>query len=215
MARVNGVNSDYQLINGTIQEVSSEPAELYMKIFICPYRQPNALEPLNGASRRCEGIDSLCPKGDKGDGALGHAMIQLHQGEGIKLITDKDNRLVLDQEGNIRLSPSINGKAEVNGAFVIKRKSGEEVLLDVSLNKISLQVDGGPKIHIDGNRVQVIKQSSPKKVIVDITEDDITLEADSGAKVSLKQNGDIDLHTKANSGTVTIHGNLHVTGKTI
>lgn len=140
MVRIKGANSDYQYSAGKVQKVEPQPEKVYLKLFICPYDQPSSVEPNEGNC--CNGIDRTCPNQGK---KQGHALIQLHQETGIQLVTDKDNQIVINQQGNIQLIPSSGGKAEVNGALMVKQQN--QVLLEISNQTISLQL-GEAKISL-------------------------------------------------------------------
>lgn len=99
MARINGANSDFVYANGSVVELEPKPNPLFMKIFICPYDQPSALQE-EDEDNTCDGTDDGCPESGT---TAGHAMIQLHQANGIELVTDSGNTIVIDQVGNIRL----------------------------------------------------------------------------------------------------------------
>ena len=142
MVRIKGANSDYEysVANETVQAVDPQPEKLYLKLFICPYDQPSSVEPNEGNC--CNGIDRTCPNQGK---KQGHALIQLHQEDGIQLVTDNNNQIVINQKGNIQLLPSPGGQAEVNGALLVKQQN--QVLLEISDQTISLQL-GGAKISL-------------------------------------------------------------------
>jgi len=112
MVRLKGANSDYEYSSQTdgIVDKTTERPELFLQIFICPYDMPSRIEkPHNG--KWCIGTDQNCPhEGNKS----GHALINLHQKEGISLITDNNNKLSVTQEGNIELIPA-------SGKVIIKR----------------------------------------------------------------------------------------------
>ncbi|MBC1195767.1 hypothetical protein H0901_10970 [Microcystis aeruginosa BLCCF158] len=144
MVRIKGANSDYEYSSEKreVIAVNPQPEELYLKIFICPYDQPSVVEPNEGKDKCCHGSDSTCPnQGEK----QGHALIHLHQERGIELVTDNNNQIVVNQKGNIQLIPSPGGQAEVNGALLVKQQN--QVLLEISSQKISLQL-GGAKISL-------------------------------------------------------------------
>lgn len=140
MVRIKGANSDYKYSAGKVEKVEPQPEKVYLKLFICPYDQPSHVEPNEGNC--CNGIDRTCPNQGK---KQGHALIQLHQETGIQLVTDKDNQIVINQQGNIELIPSPGGQAEVNGALMVKQQ--DELLLEISSQTISLQL-GGAKISL-------------------------------------------------------------------
>lgn len=140
MVRIKGANSDYKYSAGKVEKVEPQPEKVYLKLFICPYDQPSSVEPNEGNC--CNGIDRTCPNQGK---KQGHALIQLHQEDGIQLVTDNNNQIVINQQGNIELIPSPGGQAEVNGALMVKQQN--ELLLEISDQTISLQL-GGAKISL-------------------------------------------------------------------
>lgn len=144
MVRIKGANSDYEysVANETVQAVDPQPEKLYLKLFICPYDQPSSVDPHKAEEPCCNGIDRTCPNQGK---KQGHALIQLHQEDGIQLVTDNNNQIVINQKGNIQLLPSPGGQAEVNGALLVKQQN--QVLLEISNQTISLQL-GGAKISL-------------------------------------------------------------------
>lgn len=171
MARINGVNSDYIMQEGAIIAVDPKPANLELKLFLCPHEQKNALE---AESNTCTGVDTLCPSPAL---KTGHALLHLSQTEGIKLKTDGGNELRLHQNsgqdaGVILLKPA--SKVKVTGVMEL--------------------VAGGHTITITPSATGV------------------TLQHANGARVVFKANGDLDLVTKNNTGTVNIQGNLVVSG---
>ncbi|MEM6263411.1 MAG: hypothetical protein AAGI38_12940 [Bacteroidota bacterium] len=173
MARINGTNSDYvfDAVSGGVVEVPDPKPAVEMRLFICPYDMPNTLEDQGSEPSRCIGIDEDCPNPTKS----GHALMHLHQNDGITLRTDNRNILQLTQNGDIQLRPSTGGQAEVRGIFEVRQASGNTVLLEV-----------GPS--------------------------DVRIRAVNGAEVVIRSNGNIDLITENNAGTVNIQGNLVVSG---
>ncbi|MEO1261098.1 MAG: hypothetical protein AAFZ15_20015 [Bacteroidota bacterium] len=149
MARINGVNSDFHLqTNGEIKEDQGDP--LFMKLFICPYNEPNALEEASGAV--CTGIDTACPATPN---KTGHALVELNQDNGITLRTDNGNNLQVDQGGNIRLNP--NGDLKVKTGFTIK----------VTGNKVSLESPSGAKVVMQSNgNVDIFTKNDNGNVVV-------------------------------------------------
>ncbi|MEM0995717.1 MAG: hypothetical protein AAGN35_01500 [Bacteroidota bacterium] len=169
MARINGVNSDYIKQGDGIIEVDPKPANLEMKLFICPYGQPSSLE---AESNYCDGTDSGCPNSAGND--PGHALMQLSQSDGVRLQADGGNELRVHQgNGPITLAPA-SGTVEVSGALTLE---------------------------VDGQRLSITPSTAG-----------IMLEHTNGARVVFLPNGDLDLITKNNSGTVNIQGNLVVSG---
>ncbi|GCL56560.1 hypothetical protein NIES3806_39220 [Microcystis aeruginosa NIES-3806] len=153
MVRIKGANSDYKYSAGKVEKVEPQPEKVYLKLFICPYDQPSSVEPNEGNC--CNGIDRTCPNQGK---KQGHALIQLHQEDGIQLVTDNNNQIVINQQGNIELIPSPGGQAEVNGALMVKQQ--DELLLEISNQTISLQL-GGAKISLTpAGKIEI---STPKQ----------------------------------------------------
>lgn len=148
MARINGVNSDYHLkTNGEIKEEPGNP--LFMKLFICPYKQPSALEKASGPV--CTGTNTACPSPTK----TGHAMVELNQANGITLMTDNGNSLNVDQAGNIQLNPSNDLK--IKTGFTIK----------VTGNTVSLESPGGSKVVLQANgNVDIFTKNNAGNVVV-------------------------------------------------
>lgn len=172
MARINGINSDYILGPDGIVEVPPLPGNLDLKLFLCPYKEPNALEATSGT---CTGTDSACPH----DGPkTGHALVHLSETQGVRLATDSGTQLRLHQNsgvdaGKISLSPA---------AAVVK-------------------VNGGMEMVAGGHTLTITPSATG-----------ITVQHANGARVVFLPTGDLQLITKANTGTVTIQGNLVVTG---
>ena len=141
--RIKGANSDYKWVkpatetDSPIQEERGD--ELYLQVFVCPDGQPSRVEKNEG--QYCQGTDATCPSKAKG-----HALVHLNKKDGVSLVADNGNRLVVDQDGRIRLLAQ------------------KEVILEIGGNRLTIKADG------------------------------------------------IELST-AQSGQVTINGNLRVTGK--
>lgn len=139
ISRINGINSDYEMTEGgVIEEVNPGPKKLFMRLFICPYRKPNKLKQRTGI---CEGKNTSCPSPDK----IGHALVELHEKDGIKLMTDDGNQLVVDQEGNIRLDANIAVK--VKNTLSVK----DAFTVSVTNNTVSLEGPNGAKIVMNSN----------------------------------------------------------------
>jgi|SRR5919202_3874489 phage gp45-like len=150
LGRIKGANSDYKYFEnkGIIAE-DPEASSAYLQIFICPYREPSRVEQHQGQGTWCEGRDETCPhrKTVEAPAAPGHALIYLHQEEGIKLVGDNGNQIAIDNKtGSIQLHPSAKGQAEVSGTFVVKQKN-DNVLLEISDKEVLIQL-GGAKIRI-------------------------------------------------------------------
>ena len=172
MGRINGENSDYKLVDGQIQPV--DPFQtLELRLFICPYNQPNKLEPLDDALGRCTGIVSVCPHVSQKNG---HALIHLHQNEGISLVTDNNNQLRLDQNGNIQLNPAAGGEVQIKG-------------------KLKLTI-GGNNLEVGYNNEVMLQSASGAQVI--LKQDgsiDITPKSDS--TINLKGDVAVTAHIEA------------------
>lgn len=200
MVRIKGANSDYVYVGDPAQPIEErkDADPLYLKIFICPYDMPSSVEPNDGAV--CEGTDADCPHGASSSHAKdspGHALISLHQYEGIKLVADQGNQLVVDnQSGHIRLAPTAQGQVQVQGQLVVQTADGE-ALLTVSPQGIAVQ---GP---ITLNQGALTIQAAA---------DGIHVQADNGAEIQMTAQGDIEL-TPHPTGSVKVHGNLDVTGE--
>lgn len=126
MVRIKGANSDY-VYTGNPQEFIKEQKDadpLYLKIFICPYDMPSRVEPNQG--QVCEGTDAECPHGEN---SSGHALICLHEKEGISLVT--------------------NNQIAAQGIFVVKTQDGKDILLEVSSQSISMKISNGAEITIN------------------------------------------------------------------
>ncbi len=109
--RIKGANSDYEFSPEAQQIIEVDPKAkvTFLQVFICPYGMPSkvdqVLEPEppylgdKGAILSCNGTDTDCPS--KG---AGHAMLELHQTDGVKLSTGTAE-LNIGQAGAITLSP--------------------------------------------------------------------------------------------------------------
>jgi hypothetical protein len=148
MARINGINSDFAMVGGKIDKVTPTPANLELKLFLCPYEQNNALEAESGV---CNGLNSTCPNpGPK----TGHAIVHLSQNEGISLVTDGGTKLQLHQNsgpnaGTIALSPA-NAKVRINGALEIVSQ-GQTFTITPSPAGITLQHTNGAGVVLKAN----------------------------------------------------------------
>jgi len=148
MARINGVNSDYKFIGGKIEEVKPPPSPLELKLFICPTAQKNSIE---AEGLVCEGQNTNCPA-TPAPLKNGHAMMHLHQQTGLHLVTDNNNRLQLDQAGNILLQPSVAGKVETRGNVEMKNAAGNATLVSLQNNTVIITVAGARvEVKADGS----------------------------------------------------------------
>ena len=157
MARINGINSDYKKTGESILPVEPPPSNLELKLFLCPYGEPNQLE---AESNVCTGTDTACPHSPQDSG---HAMVHLSQADGIRLQTDSDNQLRLFQKddqnfpGSIHLSPSspgeakVNGKLRVDGNFEVRTSNGNTVLINVTGSTVTVRNSSGARIVLKSN----------------------------------------------------------------
>lgn len=134
------LESGGRLIDGT-----RYPDPLNMKLFICPYKEDSALEAENNT---CEGTKAACPHGA---GSIGHAMIELHENNGIELTTDDGNQLTLKQDGNILLHPTSSGAVEVRGKLVVKSSNGTQTVIDAATGEVTLKAGTGAEIVMNSN----------------------------------------------------------------
>jgi hypothetical protein len=119
--RIKGVNSDYTFDVGAGQIVENKSADpLYLKIFICPNQMPSRIEPPHHG-HWCEGTDADCPAPDQ----AGHALISLHQYEGIALVaqqitlqTPTGATIQLHGE-SIDITPGPNGVVTIHGNLAV------------------------------------------------------------------------------------------------
>lgn len=115
MGRINGINSEYEFKNGSVAEVTPKPVSpLYMKLYICP---DGIKSPLEAQNDYCIGTNESCP--GKKDG---HAMIQLHEADGVEIMAGSKNRILVKQNGDIELGKE-GGPARIilqdNGQILI------------------------------------------------------------------------------------------------
>lgn len=144
MVRIKGANSDYRydLDSEQIQEVKPPPNPLHLNLYICPYDMPSPIEaPKDG--EWCDGRDATCPHPNA---SPGHALVQLHQADGISLVTDHDNQLVVDQTGHIRLEPG-------QGKVLIGKADHARLHIQQTQHGWEIQLANGPRLHLtqDGN----------------------------------------------------------------
>jgi hypothetical protein len=139
MVRIKGANSDYVYTGNSKEPIKEEKNAdpLYLKIFICPNDMPSRIEEPHGG-KWCEGTDKDCPK--ERDKKSGHAMICLHQTEGISLVTPntvktKSHSFTVESEsGNEVLKVS-----EERFSIALKPQAGKEVRLEISNTGISMK----------------------------------------------------------------------------
>lgn len=225
--RIKGSNSDYAYSMEKGQVTPVEGADpLFLQIYICPHGMPGPVDQVDPEKLKkempylldgdkvklCQGSDvgwgtgadarSACPH----DGPVaGHALVSLHQTEGLKLVTNNRNMIALDQAGNIQIAPA--KKAEVVGALSVKGTA--EWLEDVKVNgrftatapvtiQNSLSVTGDLTIRPTSN------------IQMEVTTERVAIQA-HGAFIIIDNSGDIRL-TPRTGNKVTVAGNLEVTG---
>jgi len=75
-----------------------------LKIFICPAREPSRSEKHEN-NQYCKGVDSQCTIGDASK-KKGHALLELHEKNGVSIVADNGTCIDADQNGKISLSTS-------------------------------------------------------------------------------------------------------------
>lgn len=209
MVRIKGCNSDYIFDLGSHQ-IKEQPKDkpVYLKIFVCPNDMPSQVEAphKNQANNWCQGTDEGCPDPKHN----GHALIQLHQEEGIAFVTQN--------------------LIAAKGPFVVQ-PNGESVALSVNQNQVTTQVP--TVIQPDGQRavVQVTEQEfvamvpqqgtgnpqtagapteSEPRFYLSVSQQGIVLQAPNGTLIQLN-NSSIEI-TPAEQAKVKINGNLEIYG---
>lgn len=210
MARINGINSDYRMVGGKVQEVSPAPlpppANLDLKLWICPAGSPNGLEAETGT---CTGLNTTCPSAH-----AGHALVHLSETEGLKLVTDAGTSLQLFQNsgpnaGQIVLHPAA-AKVHVDGVLELTA-GGHTVTITPSAAGITVQHAGGGAVKFKSNGSLELTTGG-QTVTVSGTGTALTIAHANGSQVAFKNSGGLDLVTNGGTGTVNISGNLVVSG---
>lgn len=201
MVRIKGCNSDYifDLKTQQIKEQSKD-RPVYLKIFVCPNDMPSQVEaPHNNQPNNwCQGIDASCPDPNH----QGHALIHLHEKEGIALVTQNP--------------------IAAKGPFVVQ-PNGEQPVFSANAAQVMAQVPMA--VQPDGQRavLQVTETafvaSVPGKSStgqeagfqISVSQQGIVLKAPNGAVIQLG-NDSIEI-TPAQKGTVKINGNVEITGE--
>ena len=192
MGRINGVNSDYGRIKGVISPMPSpmpapvSPAPtpppqwktLELKLFICPENIPNRLE---ADTSVCEGLNTSCPA----HGA-GHALVQLHENDGLRLVTDNNNCLQLDQSGNINMTPATTGKVVMTGNVEIR--NGVLNILDAGGNPFLSVANSAFNLNINGLSMNIDASGN------------LTITPPPSGKVTI--NGDLNVNNLHATGTI-------------
>lgn len=159
MVRIKGCNSDYRfdLKTGQIQEQSKEQP-VYLKIFVCPNDMPSPVEkPYNGkAGNWCQGTDANCPDPQK---KPGHALISLHQTEGIAFVTT--NPIVakgpfqVQPDGQQSVFQVTNTGCLVTGPVVLQTKPDQGFQISVSDQGIVLSTPDAAMICVTHNAIEI------------------------------------------------------------
>jgi hypothetical protein len=177
--RIKGANSDYKYVKGgQLPIVEEKGNDLYLGVFLCPGEAPSRVEENDGPGTYCEGTTVSCPKKTPG-----HARIHLDKVKGASLETDNNNRVVVDQAGNILLG-SVN-ETKVQNKLSVTNASNQ-VLLSVSGNELTIQI-GKSKFVVSDAGIEL--HSADKKGSVTI-------------------NGDLKV-----TGALNVTGDLAVSGK--
>jgi len=144
MVRIKGANSDYVYTGDSTEPIKEDKNAdpLYLKIFICPNDMPSRVEKPH-QDQWCEGTDETCPSPEK----KGHAMICLHQQDGISLVTPN----TVKAKGAFAVE-SNSGKevlrvSENHLSFRLKPNKNQEISLKISEEEVSMQL-GGANISI-------------------------------------------------------------------
>jgi len=208
--RVNGTNSDYRFYSETesIQSVLEKekkwPDPLELKLFICPTGQKTSLQ-TDKPAETCTGVNSACPTK-----STGHALLQLHQREGIRLRTDNDNHIQLDQNGNIKLSPTASGKIEAVGNVEVKDTAGN---LRLNIAQDTVQLAGRIELKY-GTTSLILEKDS---VVVKVNNHSLEIKSNGEVKISSVGGGiSMDANgvtiTPASNTKVSVVGDLQVSG---
>ncbi|HBL11924.1 MAG TPA: hypothetical protein DD379_11045 [Cyanobacteria bacterium UBA11162] len=181
MVRIKGSNSDYQYTGDPktpIQE-NKTANPLYLKIFICPNDMPSCIEPPHNG-HWCEGTDEDCPAEEK---KLGHAMICLHQTEGISLITNNTVKAKGSFAVESKGSEELLRVSEEGISFSTKFKDGKTLHLKIAEQEVSLQL-GEAKVSI--TQAGDIELSTPN-------ESGVMINGNLTIQGNLRLNGNIEL----------------------
>ncbi len=183
MVRIKGCNSDYlfDLKTGQIQEQSKDKP-VYLKIFVCPNDMPSPVEePYDGkVDNWCQGTDAACPAPQK---KTGHALISLHQTEGIAFVTP--NPIVA--KGPFQVQP--------DGQQPVFQVTNTDCLMTGSV-VLQTKPDKGFQISVSD---QGIVLSSPDAAMIRVTHN--TIEITPGKTGTVKINGNLEV-----TGAITMAG---------
>lgn len=192
MVRIKGANSDYifDANSGQIQEQSKDQP-VYLKIYICPNDMPSQVEPPHNG-QWCQGIDATCPHPDK---KPGHALISLHQTEGIALETPNTiaakGKFVVQPKGKPPVFQAAESGVTVSAPLTVSSPLTVTDLLTITAPiALKTQKDNGTQLTINSQ--------------------EFTLQTADGTKIQIKGN-QVEI-TPGATGKVKINGNLEVTG---
>lgn len=159
MVRIKGCNSDYvfDLGTGQIQE-QSQDQPVYLKIFVCPNDMPSQVEkPYDDkAGNWCQGIDADCPHPQKQEG---HALICLHQTDGIAFITQ--NQIVakgpfeVQPDGKQPVLQVTETNCVVTVPVVLQTQQERGFQISVSPDGIVLKTPDAAMIHLNNNSIEI------------------------------------------------------------
>jgi hypothetical protein len=208
--RINGTNSDYRYyskyrgVQSVYKEEKIWPDPLELKLFICPTAQKTSLQ-TDKPAEMCTGINTVCPTK-----STGHALLQLHQRDGIRLRTDNNNHIQLDQNGNIKLSPTASGKIVAVGNVEVEDNAGN---LRLNIAQDTVQLAG--RIELKYGTTSLILEND--SVVVKVNNHSLEIKSNGEVKISsgggsilMDANG-ITLTPAANT-KVKVDGNLQVSG---
>ena len=168
MGRINGTNSDYvydsALPEPSIKEVyPASPVAVEMSLFICPYNEDSRIQ---ADSNFCVGDNHVCPNHSSPVSNTGHALVQLHQNQGIRLQTDYKASLQLDQSGNIHLQPTQTTANPQSGKITFKKTSSNRIIMEATTSELIIQTSSGASISFKSNGDIELKPKSGRKVEV-------------------------------------------------
>lgn len=143
--RIKGANSDYRYTPQGLEKTEGEDA--YLRIFICPLKQPARSEVNDG--NYCQGDDVGCPS--PGADKSGHALVLLHEKDGVTLVTNGGNRLHVGQDGAIRLLAARTAVVSAGDVTIEVSADGGIVLQGDTRMNGNLTIEGD--LHVSGRIV--------------------------------------------------------------
>jgi hypothetical protein len=199
MVRIKGANSDYifDAKSGQIQEQSKDQP-VYLKIYICPNDMPSQVEPPH-EGQWCQGIDGTCPHPAK---QPGHALISLHQTEGIALETPNTiaakGKFVVQPKGKLPVFQAAESGVTVSAPLTVTAPLTVSSTLTVTdLLTITAPI--------------ALKTQKDNGTQLTINSQEFTLQTADGTKIQIKGN-QVEI-TPGATGKVKVIGNLEVTGE--